>query len=312
MSQAFAWTRREVWTRKLLYPGHTLPTAIAPVVAAIGLAIHDGVFAALPVALAFLAGWLIQFAGVVTDNYTNLIRQPDDREHPELVEAVATGILSLADLRATLLTCYGIAVLIGVALFALAGWPVIVIGLASIAASWAYSTGPFPFGRHGFADPLFFLFFGTVSVLGAYYVQAAVVLGPEHWREALPWTAVAISLPLGALITNILIIDDIRDWEFDRIKGKNTIAVRFGKIYSRYEFLALMACAYLAPFWFWRSLGYGVWVLLPLITLPLAVMVARAVWTKDTYAALMPMTPRLAMLTVGYSICLAIGLTLPA
>ena len=88
MSQAFAWTRREVWTRKLLYPGHTLPTAIAPVVAAIGLAIHDGVFAALPVALAFLAGWLIQFAGVVTDNYTNLIRQPDDREHPELVQAV--------------------------------------------------------------------------------------------------------------------------------------------------------------------------------------------------------------------------------
>lgn len=277
--------------------------------AAIGLAIHDGVFAALPVALAFLAGWLIQFAGVVTDNYTNLIRQPDDREHPELVQAVATGILSLADLRATLLTCYGIAVLIGALLFAIAGWPVIVIGLASIVASWAYSAGPFPFGRHGFADPLFFLFFGTVSVLGAYYVQAAFVLGPGQWREALPWTAVAISLPLGALITDILIIDDIRDWEFDRIKGKNTIAVRFGKIYSRYEFVALMTFAYLAPFWFWRSLGFRAWVLLPLITLPLAVMVVRAVWTRDSYAALMPMTPRLAMLTVGYSICLAIGLT---
>jgi len=312
MSQAFAWTRREVWTRKLLYPGHTLPTAIAPVVAAIGLAIHDGVFAALPVALAFLAGWLIQFAGVVTDNYTNLIRQPDDREHPELVQAVATGILSLADLRATLLTCYGIAVLVGTLLFVMAGWPVIVIGLASIAASWAYSAGPFPFGRHGFADPLFFLFFGTVSVLGAYYVRAAVVLGPEQWRDALPWTAVAISLPLGALITNILIIDDIRDWDFDRIKGKNTIAVRFGKIYSRYEFVALMTFAYLAPFWFWSSLGFSAWVLLPLITLPLAVMVVRAVWTKDSYAALMPMTPRLAMLTVGYSTCLAIGLALSA
>ena len=308
MSQAFAWTRREVWTRKLLYPGHTLPTAIAPVVAAIGLAIHDGVFAALPVALAFLAGWLIQFAGVVTDNYTNLIRQPDDREHPELVQAVKTGILSLADLRATLLTCYGIAVAIGVLLFAMAGWPVLVIGLASIAASWAYSAGPFPFGRHGFADPLFFLFFGTVSVLGAYYVQAAVVLGPDHWREALPWTAVAISLPLGALITNILIIDDIRDWDFDRIKGKNTVAVRFGKIYSRYEFVALVTFAYLAPFWFWRGLGFSIWILLPVITLPLAVMITRAVWTRNSYAELLPMTPRLAMLTVLYAVCLAIGL----
>jgi 1,4-dihydroxy-2-naphthoate octaprenyltransferase len=308
MSQAFAWTRREVWTRKLLYPGHTLPTAIAPVVVAIGLARHDGVFAALPVALAFLAGWLIQFAGVVTDNYTNLLRQPDDREHPELVQAVATRILSLNDLRATIIMTYGLAVLIGCVLFIMAGWPVIAIGLASIAASWAYSAGPFPFGRHGFADPLFFLFFGTVSVLGAYYVQAAVVLGPEHWRDALPLTAVAVSLPIGALITDILIIDDIRDHEFDVEKGKNTVAVRFGKIYSRIEFVALMTFAYLAPFWIWRGLGFGVWTLLPLITLPLAVMIARAVWTRDRYGELMPMTPRLAMLTVGYAICLAIGL----
>ena len=310
MSQAFAWTRREVWTRKLIYPGHTLPTAIAPVIVAIGLAHHDGVFAAVPVALAFLAGWLIQFAGVVTDNYTNLIRQPDDLEHPELVQAVETGLLSLADLRTTIFTIYGLAVLLGIVLFVMAGWPVIVIGIASILASWAYSAGPFPFGRHGFADPLFFLFFGTVSVMGAYYVQAAVVLGPEYWRDALPLTAVAISLPIGALITDILIIDDIRDYEFDTVKGKNTVAVRFGKIYSRCEFIGLMTFAYLAPFWIWRGLGFDAWVLLPLITLPLAVMIARIVWTKDRYIDLLPMTPRLAMLTVGYSICLALGLAI--
>jgi len=308
MSQTFAWTRREVWTRKLLYPGHTLPTAIAPVIVAIGLARHDGVFAALPVTLAFLAGWLIQFAGVVTDNYTNLIRQPDDREHPELVQAVASGILSLTDLRNTILTTYGVAVLLGTVLFVMAGWPVIAIGIASILASWAYSAGPFPFGRHGFADPLFFAFFGTVSVLGAYYVQAAVVLGPEHWRDAVPLTAVAVSLPIGALITNILIIDDIRDFEFDAVKGKNTVAVRFGKIYSRCEFAGLMTFAYLAPFWLWRGLGFSAWTMLPLMTLPLAILVTRAVWTKNLYIELMPMTPRLAMLTVGYSACLAIGL----
>ena len=221
MSQAFAWTRREVWTRKLLYPGHTFPTAIAPVAVAIGLALHDRVFAAVPVLLAFLAGWLIQFGGVVTDNYTNLMRSPNDREHPELVEAIKSGLLSLGDLRATIIGSFGLAAVIGFALFIMAGWPVIAIGLASIMASWAYSAGPFPFGRHGLADPLFFLFFGTVSVLGAYYVQATVVLGPEHWRAALPLTAVAVSLPIGALITNILIIDDIRDYEFDTVKGKN-------------------------------------------------------------------------------------------
>lgn len=238
MSEAMAWTRREVWTRKLLYPGHTLPTALAPILVAIGLALHDRMLSPAPVLLAFIADWRIQFTGVVTDNYTNLVRQPDGREHPELVEAVRTGLLSLPDLRMTILASYCTAVVLGVLLTLMAGWPVIVIGLASILASWAYSAGPLPFGRHGCADPLFFLFFGVVSALSAYYVQAEVALGPAHWRDALRWTAVAISLPIGALITNILIIDDIRDCAFDTAKGKNTVAVRFGTCASRAEFSA--------------------------------------------------------------------------
>jgi 1,4-dihydroxy-2-naphthoate octaprenyltransferase len=308
VSEALVWTRREVWTRKLLYPGHTFPTAIAPVLVGIALAWRDDVFAAVPALLAFLAGWLIQFAGVVTDNYSNLLREPDDREHPELVQAVRSGLLSLADLRTTILVSYGIAVLCGLALTAIAGWPVIVIGLLSILASWAYSAGPWPFGRHGFADPLFFLFFGTVSVIGTYYVQAAAVLGPENWRAALPFDAVAVSLPIGALITNILIIDDIRDRDFDMIKGKNTIAVRFGKGWSRAEFLCLLAFAYLTPFWLWLSLGFSVWVLLPLLTLPFAGVVTHAVWTRERFHELVPMTPRMAMLTVAFAVCLSAGL----
>jgi 1,4-dihydroxy-2-naphthoate polyprenyltransferase len=309
MSQASAWSLREVWTRKLLYPGHTLPTAIAPVLVAMGLARHDGLLAAGPALLAFLAGWLIQFGGVVTDNYTNLIRSPGDREHPELVQAINSGLLSLGILRTTIFLSYGLALLFGFALLAMAGWPVIVIGLLSIFASWAYSAGPWPFGRHGFADPLFFLFFGTMSVIGTYYVQAAVVLGPEHWRQALPMTAVVASLPVGALITNILIIDDIRDRDFDVVKGKNTIAVRFGRGWSRAEFLCLLVFAYLMPLWLWRGFGFSAWVLLPWLSLPLAVLVTRAVWTRNRFDELVPMTPRMAMLTVAFSICLAVGLT---
>ena len=307
MAQALVWTRREVWTRKLLYPGHTFPTAIAPIAVSIGLAWHDRVFAAGPVLLAFLAGWLIQFGGVVTDNYTNLLRSPEDREHPELVDAIRRGLLSLDDLRTTIWGSFGLAALCGLALVFIAGWPVIVIGLASIAAAWAYSAGPFPFGRHGFADPIFFLFFGSVSVLGGYYVQAASVLGPAQWMQALSLSALWLSLPVGALITGILIIDDIRDYAFDRVKGKNTVAVRYGRGASRIEFTALIAFAYLAPLWFWQGLGFSALVLLPWITLPLAVAATRTVWRHDAYADLLPMTPRLAMLTVAYSVCLAIG-----
>ena len=134
MAGVSAWSLREVWTRKLIYPGHTFPTAFAPVIVAVALARHNGVFAPGPALLAFLAGWLIQFGGVVTDNYTNLIRSPQDREHPELVQAIEAGLISFGILRTTIVVSYALAVLCGLALLAIAGWPVIVIGLSSMLA----------------------------------------------------------------------------------------------------------------------------------------------------------------------------------
>jgi 1,4-dihydroxy-2-naphthoate octaprenyltransferase len=310
MAQASSWSRREIWTRKLLYPGHTFPTAAGPVIVAIGLAYHDGVYAPVPALIAFLAGWLIQFAGVVTDNYENLVQQPEDREHPELVNAVKSGLLTLPGLKATIVACYGLALLAGIYLVFVGGAPVVAIGLASILASWAYSAGPWPVGRQGWADPLFFVFFGVVSVMGTYYVQAAAVLGTSSWTAGFPASAFAMSLPIGALITNILIIDDIRDRDFDVVKGKNTIAVRFGRTWSRIEFIALTGFAYVVPFWFWLGLDLSAWALLPLLSLPFAVLVARAVCTLDQFADLVPMTPRAAQLMLGYSVLLAAGLAI--
>lgn len=301
---------REIWTRKLLYPGHTLPTAAAPVLVATGLAWHDGVFAIVPALLALLAGWLIQFAGVVTDNYENLIHQPDDREHPELVEAVRTGLVTLSGLKATIVASYALALLAGLYLVWLAGRPVVVIGLASIAASWAYSAGPWPIGRHGLADPLFFLFFGVISVMGTYYVQAASRLEPGMWARAFTWNAFALSLPVGALATSILIIDDIRDRAFDAVKGKRTVAVRFGLRWSRAEYLGWLASAYALLGWFWLGLGFGPWVLLPLLTVPFAMTIARRVCTRDQFIDLVPMTPRAAQLLLSYAVLLAVAVAM--
>jgi len=264
--------------------------------------------APLPALAAFLAGWLIQFAGVVTDNYENLVQQPEDREHLELVEAVRSGLITIAGLQATIIASYGLTLLAGVYLVWVAGLPVIVIGLASIAASWIYSAGPLPVGRLGLADPLFFAFFGIVSVIGTYYVQAAAVHGSTAWMDLLPVSAIAVSLPIDALITNILIIDDIRDRDFDIVKGKRAVAVRFGRFWIRIEFLALLVAAYLLPFWFWPGLGLGAGTLLPLLTLPFAGLIARDVWTREPFAALVPMTPRAALLVLGFALLLAIGL----
>lgn len=305
-----------MWVRMLLYPTHTLPTALAPVVVAAGLASRDGVFDLSRAALALVAGWFIQVGGVFTDNYENLVRHPDDGEHPQLVEALRTGALTLTGLRAAIVACYGIALLAGVWLTAEAGVAVVVIGLLSIAASWVYSAGPFTFGEHGLSDPLFFTFFGIVSVAGSYYVQAAPFLADgaltfwEFVPAAIPIHVLVAGLPVGALTTTILIIDDIRDREFDLIKGKRTVATMFGKQWSRRECLALVGFAYLAPLWFWLGLGYEAWILLSLLTAPLAVVLVRAVFTRDSFQELVPMTPRAAGLLLLYSLLFGIGAAL--
>ena len=130
--------------------------------------------------------------------------------------------------------------------------------------------------------------------------------------DALPLAAFALSSPVGALTTNILIIDDIRDREFDAVKGKRTVAVRFGKAWSRAEFIALSALSYLAPLWFWAGLGFSAWILLPLLTLPHALTTARAVLTLDQFKDLVPMTPRAGRLLLAYAALLAIGAAAPS
>jgi len=298
---------RDLWTRKLIYPGHTMPTALAPALVAVGLAIRDDVFAPVPAFVAFVCGWLIQFAGVVTDNYENLVDNPRDREHPELVQALESGALRLGTLRATIVTAYGLALLGGAFLAVIAGPLVIVIGLVSMAASWLYSAGPAPIGRLGLADPLFLLFFGVVSVVGTYFVQAAGIDPVAPWTTTVPRIAFIAGLPIGALATAILIIDDLRDRHFDVVKGKHTVAVRFGPAGSRLEFTALLVFAYLVPIWLWRMLGVGPFVLLPLLSLPLALAVARVIWTRDSFLDLVPMTPRMALVELSYALLLAVG-----
>jgi 1,4-dihydroxy-2-naphthoate octaprenyltransferase len=294
------WTARQVWVRKLLYPGHTLPTAAAPALVAGALAYRDGHFNATALILAFVAGWLLQLGGVIVDNYENLRHEPEDTEHPELVRALKTGRLSLWALKGASVACYAVALLCGFYLAALAGPAVIVIGLASFAASWAYSAGPYPLGKAGIADPVFFLFFGIVSVAGIYYVQA----------HSIPWMAIALGIPVGALTTNILVIDDIRDRAFDVVKGKRTIAVRFGPQWSRREFVVLLSLAYASLFGFAFALGLGAWILLPLATLPYAALLLGDVFAHDRYEELVPATPRAGRLLLLFCALLAAAMVL--
>jgi 1,4-dihydroxy-2-naphthoate octaprenyltransferase len=195
---------------------------------------------------------------------------------------------------------FGAAALLGVYLFLAAGWPVVVIGLASIAAAIAYSGGPFPFGYYGLGDLFVFIFFGVAAVCGTHYVQA------RAWSALAFWS----SLPMGFLITAILVVNNLRDIESDRRAGKRTLAVRLGKRGTRLEFLTCLAGAYLVPPLLWLGGALPPWILLSWLSLPLAISLARFVWREEGR----PLNRALAdtgRLTLFYALGYSLGVILP-
>jgi 1,4-dihydroxy-2-naphthoate octaprenyltransferase len=311
VSDAGAPSRRDIWIDLLLYPGHTLPTAAAPVIVAVGLAVHNHVFAPVPVIVALLASWLIHVGGIFVDNHELLVRHPELPEHPELLAALKNGTLTIAGLRWAAFACFAMAIATGPYLLTVAGPTVIALGTLGIVASLGYSLGgPLSMTRLGIADPLFFIMFGSVAVAGAYFVQAASLhasSGLLFVPDAPPADAWVLGLPVGALVTNVLLIDDIRDRAFDARKGWRTGPVRFGLAWTRAEFVGFVVFAYLVPLWFWLGLGFSPWVLLTWLTLPEAGTIARTICTTDRFEALFPVTPRTAKLALDYSVLLAIG-----
>ena len=296
-------TRRELWTHLLVYPGHTLPTAIAPIFVGAGLAIHDGVFAFWPTLAALLCSWMIHVGGVFADNYALLTRHASIREHPELNDSVANGSLKLPVLKAATIGWFAAAFLPGIYLFQVVGWPGLVLGAIGIVASAWYATGSRSMSDLGLSDPIFFVMFGVVGVVGTYYVQAVA-----HGANPFPGPAFLVGLPVGALVTNVMIIDDIRDVSFDQDKGWKTIAVRFGVEWSRREHLAFTVFAYAMTGA--MALSRGPWLLLPWLTLPVAAMAERKVWTAPRREELIPWTPRSAFLSMGFGALLGLGLAL--
>lgn len=307
-------SRREIWLRFLLYPGHTLPTALAPVAVAVGLAIRDGVFAPVPVVLAFVGSWLIHVAGVFTDNYWLLRGHPDVEEHPELLEAVRSGTLRLPWLRSIIVMTFLAGVACGVPLMLRGGWPVLVLGAVGIVGAWGYAGRPLAYAARGLADVVFLGMFGVVAPLGIWYIQAAWVVesGRAWWSAAAvpPALVWLVGLSAGALVTSVLVIDDIRDRHFDARKDWRTPAVRWGLGFSRGKFMTLALFGQLWPLALWLGFGLDPWVLLPLALLPEVVVVARAVRNQDTTEALLPYTPRASRLAMLHGILLGLGLAL--
>ena len=305
--------RRQAWV--MAARPQTLPAGIAPVLAGVGLAVADGVFALAPALAALLGALLIQVGTNFANDYYDAVKGADTDEREGFTRVTASGLIEPAAVRRAMIATFGLAVLVGTTLVYLGGLPIVLIGIASIVAGLLYTGGPYPYGYYGLGDVFVFVFFGLVAVAGTYYVQAVATLGagplplwiPEGTLTA---DALIVGAGIGALATAILVVNNIRDRETDRATGKRTLAVLLGYRLSRVEYLLLLGVAYAVPLALWAR-GYGPVTLLPLLTIPLGALVARTVLTRTDGDALNPALERTGQLLALYALLLTVGLAGP-
>lgn len=291
--------RARAWLHALRIP--TLAAAVVPVLVGTALAARHGVFRPGPAAAALLGALWIQIGTNLANDLYDYRKGADTEHRLGPPRVLAVGWLAPADVRAGMIASFTLALLAGVYLTAVAGWPVVAIGIASIAAGIGYTAGRWALAYHGLGDVAVFLFFGVVAVTGTYYVQAGRV-DP---------VALAVSVPVGALATAILVVNNVRDIETDRKAGKRTLSVRLGRDGTRVEFAALLFLAFATVIGLWLRGRLSIGALLPLATLAYAIRIHRVVATREDGASLNRALLDTARLHAFFGLLLAAGVLVP-
>jgi 1,4-dihydroxy-2-naphthoate octaprenyltransferase len=270
----------------------------SPVAVGSALAARDGAFRPL-VALAALVGALfIQVGTNLANDHEDFRRGADTADRLGPPRVTQQGWLSPGAVLRGALACFAAALVVGLTLVWVAGWPILVVGLTSILAGYAYTGGPFPLAYHGLGDLFVLVFFGLVAVGGTYFVQA-LTLRPE---------VLLAGVPVGLLGVALLAVNNTRDLATDRAAGKRTLVVRLGRRFGQLEYLACLAVSAAAPVALW-ALGYATpWALLALLALPLAVPPIRLVLT-ETGPALNRALAGTARLQLVFGLLFALGLS---
>ena len=273
----------------------TLGAALSPVIVGTAAAYADSdtviwwrAVAALVVALALQVG--VNYA----NDYSDGVRGTDTKRAGPL-RLTASGVAAPKAERTAAARAFGVAAVVGLALAIAVDLRLLVVGAVAIAAAVLYTGGPRPYGYSGLGEVAVLVFFGFVATAGSAYVQL------ERVPTAAWWGAVAV----GLLACAILVANNIRDIDTDRVTGKRTLPVLMGAPAARGLFVGCVAGAFVAV----AAVGvlYPT-ALIALAALPLAVQPVRLVMTRRDPPSLVAALVGTARLEVVVAVLLAVGL----
>lgn len=270
----------------------TLAAAVVPVVTGASIAWNHELFRTDTTFVALFCAFAIQIGTNFANDYFDFVKGADTDERLGFERATATGLISPKAMRNATILSMLIAFLAGLYLVWVGGWIILVIGLFSLLFGVLYTGGPYPLGYNGLGDIFVFIFFGIVAVTGTYYVNA------------LEWSAVSFwaSIPVGALCVNILVVNNLRDVEQDRVANKRTLGVIFGERVLKIEYTAMLLLSYSTLFYIHLFTPVSYWIYLPVLTLIPAIRLNRTVWNNKDKRLLNGTLGKTALLMMAFGI----------
>lgn len=219
----------------------TLPVSIAGVIAAIGVAKWEHHFTWLPAVICLVFAILAQVTSNFANEYYDFKRGSDKKGRVGPRRGVTEGDIKPDTLRNVTFATLALACAVGCCLIPFGGWWLIPVGIAIAVFALAYSAGPYPLSYHGLGDIAVLIFFGLVPVNLTYYVQAGA------WSPF----ALLVSVSIGLMGVNVLLVNNYRDMEDDIEARKRTTVVIFGRKAAGTFYLisGYFAVFFLAPIW---------------------------------------------------------------
>ena len=238
----------------------TLSAAVVPVLVGSAVAASRGAFRVDVFVAALAAALLIQIGANYANDVCDHLRGADTPERLGPSRATAQGLVSPRAMTTAAAVAFAFAATFGLYLVSIGGVPVLAVGIASIVAAVLYTGGPWPLGYHGLGDLVCFIFFGIIPVATMDYLHTGSVSAAAWWA----------AIPVACIVTAILVVNNLRDLDQDRLAGKRTLAVVLGRLGTRVWFSVLLAVAYLTPLLGWALEVFPLAVFLVALTAPLA------------------------------------------
>ncbi|EQA5670626.1 1,4-dihydroxy-2-naphthoate polyprenyltransferase [Cronobacter malonaticus] len=295
-------SRTQAWLESLR--PRTLPLAFSAILVGSALAGWQDYFDPVITLLALLTAGLLQILSNLANDYGDAVKGSDQPDRLGPLRGMQKGAITAPQMKRAIQFTVALICISGLALVYVACHSMadvlrfLALGALSILAAITYTVGTRPYGYMGLGDVSVLVFFGWLSVLGSWYLQAHTLIAPV-W---LPATA------CGLLAAAVLNINNLRDIDSDRRNGKNTLAVRLGPVAARRYHVGLLVGALVCLAVFNLLWLHSLWGWLFLLATPLLARQARFVLRETEPAAMRPMLERTVKAALLVNLLFIIGL----